>query len=117
MFGAILVGLMELGFPLVHGKRRQHHMDVTSDQLRLCIGVPHAGQISDRTLHHLESKLGVRHLAAAELQPHLHLVSVVEELFRVPQLGLEIVLFDASGKRSEERRVGKECRSRWWSYY
>src|SRR5690554_20824 len=26
-------------------------------------------------------------------------------------------LFDDSGTRSEERRVGKECRSRWWSYH
>src|SRR5438270_6163514 len=28
------------------------------------------------------------------------------------------VIFDYTGpKRSEERRVGKECRSRWWPYH
>src|SRR5688572_32405547 len=30
-------------------------------------------------------------------------------------LGLGAVLEDCS--RSEERRVGKECRSRWWTYH
>ena len=24
---------------------------------------------------------------------------------------------ELNGKRSEERRVGKECRSRWWAYH
>src|SRR2546430_17340542 len=31
---------------------------------------------------------------------------------------LQVIRFDAlSGKRSEERRVGKECRSRWSPYH
>src|SRR5438034_9889234 len=26
-------------------------------------------------------------------------------------------MVDPPGERSEERRVGKECRSRWWTYH
>ena len=29
----------------------------------------------------------------------------------------EITVFERSGYRSEERRVGKECRSRWSPYH
>src|SRR5437016_7480706 len=28
-----------------------------------------------------------------------------------------LILREAAGWRSEERRVGKECRSRWWPYH
>src|SRR5205807_3781143 len=31
--------------------------------------------------------------------------------------GLIIFIFPLMIWRSEERRVGKECRSRWWGYY
>src|SRR5205814_5186317 len=35
-----------------------------------------------------------------------------------PKLGLSLRFRDAVDfDRSEERRVGKECRSRWWRYY
>ena len=36
-----------------------------------------------------------------------------------PHIGntYEIVLADAIARRSEERRVGKECRSRWSPYH
>src|SRR5207253_8871285 len=35
---------------------------------------------------------------------------------QVVSVGADIA-FDADPKRSEERRVGKECRSRWSAYY
>src|SRR5690606_39886295 len=31
--------------------------------------------------------------------------------------GLGAVVAAAAGARSEERRVGKECRARWWPYH
>src|SRR5262249_3276593 len=31
--------------------------------------------------------------------------------------GPEHILFHGGSTRSEERRVGKECRSRWWAYH
>ena len=33
------------------------------------------------------------------------------------KLGVDDVFTAASGNRSEERRVGKECRSRWSPYH
>ena len=36
-------------------------------------------------------------------------------LIEAQKRGVKIVL--ASGRRSEERRVGKECRSRWSPYH
>src|SRR5437764_15490480 len=30
--------------------------------------------------------------------------------------GLDVLIAWRGGKRSEERRVGKECRTRWWPY-
>src|SRR5206468_10138800 len=31
--------------------------------------------------------------------------------------GIKEAFSDIGGQRSEERRVGKECRSRWWQYH
>src|SRR3712207_2734490 len=35
----------------------------------------------------------------------------------IAEKGADVVAFDYSPKRSEERRVGKECRSRWSPYH
>src|SRR5207249_6374452 len=32
-------------------------------------------------------------------------------------IGVMLACSSQSTSRSEERRVGKECRSRWWTYY
>src|SRR5687768_18478211 len=37
--------------------------------------------------------------------------NTVERIEQVEGVG------NVAGMRSEERRVGKECRSRWWTYY
>src|SRR5947207_293252 len=54
-------------------------------------------------------KLGLDRLASSDR----HLV-----LFLLQRLALDLELLDAALDlvRSEERRVGKECRSRWWPY-
>ena len=65
--------------------------------------------------------------------PHTHLVAGVDEVGRGPLVGAVVtaaVILDPakpivglndskklSEKRSEERRVGKECRSRWSPYH
>src|SRR5690554_8151830 len=37
-------------------------------------------------------------------------------VFQIPD-EIKVTAETAKGKRSEERRVGKECRSRWWTYH
>src|SRR5437764_2684180 len=41
-------------------------------------------------------------------------LQVLEDLGEV--IPRDVVLLEARDERSEERRVGKECRSRWWRY-
>ena len=36
---------------------------------------------------------------------------------KIINIGLEIFYEDLKAERSEERRVGKECRSRWSPYH
>src|SRR3989442_6138226 len=45
--------------------------------------------------------------------PHLLLLSPAAGEFRLPRQGLKSSTFRSGRRRSEERRVGKECRSRW----
>src|SRR5690554_1049310 len=50
--------------------------------------------------------LGEQRLREAPVVGHLH-----------PLVDMMVILVDGRlGIRSEERRVGKECRSRWWTY-
>mgnify|MGYP000185498445 CR=1 FL=1 len=35
---------------------------------------------------------------------------------QLPTVKEDAAVFDLAEARSEERRVGKECRSRWWPY-
>src|SRR5690625_7757422 len=39
---------------------------------------------------------------------------LVDTIYLFPQVGSRV--FWRCNLRSEERRVGKECRSRWWTY-
>src|SRR5580658_1604317 len=89
---------VKLGLALVRRERRQHDVDVAPYELRLGVRVAHAGQVGDRLLHHLEPELRVSHLATPELEAQLHLVAVVEELLRVPELGVEVVRRYAGGE-------------------
>src|SRR5690554_111978 len=60
---------------------------------------------------------------AFDTKPDLELISGVEHLIKdLYRDDLELILASSASKstisrvfRSEERRVGKECRSRWWS--
>ena len=92
--------------------RREHDVDVAADQLGLGVGMSHAGKLGNRALHHIETDLGVRHLAAAELEAHLHLVAVVEEFLGVTQLRLEVVLLDARGELDLLDLAGRGLRVR-----
>ena len=47
----------------------------------------------------------------------LELVQEVSEIGRLVRMGLEQEKRDSKSIRSEERRVGKECRSRWSPYH
>src|SRR2546430_14195663 len=58
-------------------------------------------------------------VAVLEIE-HRLLEIIVAEVVLVPQLlkvGGEAFIQPAIGPRSEERRVGKECRSRWSPYH
>ncbi len=70
-------------------------MNVATDELRISIGMPHAFEFDDCFLHHVKADVRVRHFATAELQPELHLVAVIEEIFGVTQLRIEIALGNA----------------------
>src|SRR2546429_9040010 len=52
--------------------------------------------------------------------PRLSETFILNEVVGVERLGVRLQIFavkDANDKRSEERRVGKECRSRWSPYH
>ena len=55
------------------------------------------------------------------VEPSVHNPSFFSDYFHQAALDLaeegEIILFERKIKRSEERRVGKECRSRWSPYH
>src|SRR6516225_3462132 len=73
----------------------------------------------DVVIHSTSSSLGeVMDQLLACLEAQSCIVSTCEELsypFRThPELAAKL---DAAAKRSEERRVGKECRSRWSPYH
>ena len=76
----------------------QHHVDVAADELGVGVRVTHAGEFDHGALHHLETDLGVRHFAAAELEPHLDLVAVPEEFLGVAELGEKVAVRDARGE-------------------
>src|SRR5688500_18110642 len=42
---SVLAFAVELELALVRWERREHHVDVSADQLRVRIGMPHAGQL------------------------------------------------------------------------
>src|SRR5689334_24957900 len=63
--------------------------------------------------------LGTRelaHQAAFDLKNLLKRVSDADRR-RVLDEVVRTLDVDLPGRRSEERRVGKECRSRWWPYH
>src|SRR5205814_4121968 len=70
-------------------------------------GIDEAGRLADTVAAHLPLKLEQKQqvLEMSDVRQRLeHLLS---------QLETEIDILQVE-KRSEERRVGKECRSRWW---
>ena len=54
----------------------------------------HRGQIVLDAINHFHAELLMGHFAAAELQMNLHLVALVEEFLRVPDLGHVVVFVD-----------------------
>ena len=52
-------------------------------------------------------------LTLTELTP----LSLVQDASAVTQADIDKLKDELSGMRSEERRVGKECRSRWSPYH
>ena len=49
------------------------------------------------------------------MKSHKHIHS--QEAGKCPECGMNLVAVVEGDKRSEERRVGKECRSRWSPYH
>ena len=52
-------------------------------------------------------------LAAVSIYPYERAIESMHNYSRSIELGLQVLL----AERSEERRVGKECRSRWSPYH
>src|SRR5256885_871939 len=98
------------------------------------------GQVARDPIKELAPDVLVHHLTATEPQGHLGLVALGQEarqitqldlVIRLPRAGpefhfldLDLLLLALGGvgflvllERSEERRVGKECRSRWSPYH
>src|SRR5689334_25173742 len=92
---------------------RENHRHELSFKLRVRLDLGYVGQFLSNARHNLSTQLGVGDLPAPEHQRDLHLVPFRNELARVTGLRHEVVLFNTRAERSEERRVGKECRSRW----
>src|SRR5690554_1024266 len=92
---ALLLASLAIGlFGLI---RRQQQCIAALDELCLLLGDASRTSVSHRA-------------AVARLRSVLdHKISAVERMS-----GLARDLMRATGTRSEERRVGKECRSRWW---
>src|SRR5689334_22832914 len=57
--------------------------------------------------------LAVPHIAARMVSGRGELKEICD---RLTESGIDTV-FVPGGDRSEERRVGKECRARWWAYH
>ena len=75
-----------------------------------CAGVERAIGIVERALAIHGAPIYVRHEV-------VHNKYVVEDLKSKGAVFVEALAEVPSGSRSEERRVGKECRSRWSPYH
>src|SRR5438876_9507834 len=84
----------------------------------------HVGKVSLATLRHgvtaygtVEPEPGAAGKAPASARIASPVAAMVSDVncFEGQQVEKGQTLFTL--KRSEERRVGKECRSRWWSYH
>src|SRR2546425_12224443 len=93
------------------------------DVHRMCQTIVHRGPDDEGIYAHGRAGLGMRRLSIIDLstghQPihnedHDLWVVFNGEIYNFPELRPEL---EARGHRSEERRVGKECRSRWSPYH
>ena len=57
------------------------------------------------------------HITAGDSIPYNDLARSVNQINDTPGIEFVIVSGDITNIRSEERRVGKECRSRWSPYH
>ena len=74
--------------------RGQHHRHVPPFQLRLHLELPDVIEFLARAKQDFPTQLRMRNLPASKHHRQLHLVSVLQELARMPGLELEIVIAD-----------------------
>src|SRR3712207_8906289 len=122
----IINGLSEIFF---FSSRRQHtrywrdwSSDVCSSDLEELAGLVEVELVAERVQvrDELVGHLGQRDLGDVELVLADQLQQQVERALEVGQPDGEPPAADRRGlrrRRSEERRVGKECRSRWSPYH
>ena len=84
---SLFIGLQGVfALPLVFWERGEHDVDLLAHELGLIVGVPHAFKLGERLFHQLKTDLRVRHLATAEFQAELHLVTMRKEFLGVADL-------------------------------
>ena len=74
--------------------RSEHHRHVATFEPGVRLDLGDRSQLFDDRVEDLRAELRVGHLAPTELQRHLHLVTVVQEVLHVPDLGVEVALAD-----------------------
>ena len=90
-----VVIVSELPLLLFLGKRRKHHENVAIVQFRLEIDMSDPGEVLLDLLHQFEAEFLVRHLTTTELQLDADFEAVHEEVLRVHEFDLVVVLADA----------------------
>src|SRR5882672_9634513 len=104
-----LSGSLNPPFPLADtellGDRGKHASD---------IGAVLRGRLPVLATQHVEIVLGEVAARDVVLEAGEHLLQTIVLPARVSRIGLVFLERAVEGPRSEERRVGKECRSRWW---
>src|SRR6476661_2673089 len=93
--GALQVHSVYPSSPSYRLLRRDDHRHVAPFELRIRLDLAHIGQARGHSIQHRLAQLQVRDLPAAEHHGDLHLVSVAQELPRVPGLEVEVVVVDA----------------------
>src|SRR6266511_6371504 len=79
--------------------------------------IEEVGQVKGKTLLHLQCHFGIDSLSWARLGAKVTGVDFSERAIQLATAVAAELGLDVSFIRSEERRVGKECRSRWSPYH
>src|SRR5258706_7960762 len=106
--------------------RTTRSLSLTDEGRRFCEQVgPHLAGIEEAAIEAAGSASKVRGRLRVNIDPFFSRIVLSRHLAvflaRYPDLSVELIMRDSVGdlvaERSEERRVGKECRSRWSPYH